>query len=192
MLSFTELQNYDMTVHDFARDKVNFMFHNSGNEHALIICKHLFNNANNTIRIAANQLYNDEVVNTPEYIETMRTFLEKRKGTLKIIVSNPPQPGIVNEKGSFYGMLYDSKAYKNGQIDIRNAEGKSFRKPGTDDPVNFCTGDDGMYRFEWDTAHRKADANFKDPDRTGDLNRQFDKIFKTLPKLDLNGFFARP
>ena len=186
---YDDISKYELTVHDFAEQRVNFMFHNEGNEHALIICQNMFGNATREIRIAANKLYNDEVVNTPSYIESMKKFLDHQDATLKIIVSEPPRPKMVNLAKSLYEMLYYSDAYREGRVRIKDADGKSFRDPDNMHPVNFCTADGRMYRYEWNIQERCADANFNDIPRVEQLNRNFDRIFDTLQDLDLSAYF---
>ena len=73
----TEMDQYRMAVKDYAANNTPYLFHNQGDEHALIILTNLFINAKEHIRIAANKLYNDEVVNTKEYINSMRSFLDR-------------------------------------------------------------------------------------------------------------------
>ncbi len=75
-------------------------------------------------------------------------------------------------------MLYKHSAYKENRIKIK-AEGK-FKVKGSDNSVNFCTGDDSMYRFEYSVEKRKALVNFNDKTRTEQLNNLFDKNFNEL------------
>lgn len=60
------MEEYRRTVESYAAQHENYLFHNEGNEHALIIFENIFKNANKTIRIAANNLCNSEVVDRAE------------------------------------------------------------------------------------------------------------------------------
>lgn len=185
------LEIYKKAVEEDARKGTDFLYHNEGNEHALIICSNIFKNAKKDIRIAANQLYNDDVVNTDEYIDSMKSFLDREGTILKILITNQPPEDSVKKDGTLYGMIYDHPAYKQGRVQIKYGYGKSFT--GVDKkPVNFCTSDDKMYRFENDIEERKAVANFGDPERAKDLRKKFDNIYNSeqyTANVDLNSYF---
>lgn len=186
----TPIEIYAENVREKALRPTDYLFHNEGNAHALIICKNIFSTAESKIRIAANQLYNDEVVDTPEYIAAMRSFLDKPGATLHIIICNAPRRDEVHQDGTFYGMLYEHPAYAEGRVVIKVGEGKSF-KNDAGRIVNFCVGDDRMYRFENDTEKRTAIANFKDHETAEDLSQKFDNIFNKLTHtLSLYDYFA--
>ncbi|PJI24227.1 hypothetical protein CTM59_08805 [Prevotella intermedia] len=173
-----ELEKYREAIEQYAKERKNSLILNGGNEHALIILENIFKNAEKKIRIAAEQLYNDEVVNTPCYIDSMRKFLNRDKTELCIIIAKKPPKDVCKKENSFYHMLYKHSAYKENRIKIK-AEGK-FKVKGSDNSVNFCTGDDSMYRFEYSVEKRKALVNFNDKTRTEQLNNLFDKNFNEL------------
>lgn len=186
----TQLEIYEANVREKARSKTDYLFHNEGNDHALIICENIFETAESHIRIAANQLYNDEVVNKPRYIEAMKSFLDKPNTELDIIITNAPAREDVKQEGTLYGMIYDHSAYKEGRVQIRVGEGKSFRNDAGE-MINFCTGDDHIFRFEDNIEKRTAIANFNEPKTTQDLVMEFDKVFGVLTKpLNLDEYFA--
>ncbi|WP_251621930.1 hypothetical protein [Odoribacter lunatus] len=187
----TELEQYEKSVKECVEKGNDYLFHNEGNGHALIICKYLFKNAQKEVLIAANQLYNDEVVNTREYIESMKSFLDKGNTRLNIIIASlPPKEQVSQNHESFYWMLYNHPSYKESRVQIKEGQGKFFR--GTDGKeINFCTGDHNMYRFETDINLRRAVANFNDPKINGYLRDSYHKIFDTLDSnVNLNDFFA--
>lgn len=82
------MEEYRRIVEAYAARHENYLFHNEGNEHALIIFENIFKNANDTIRIAANNLCNSEVVDRKEYVEPLIKFLDNG-GTLKILLNTP-------------------------------------------------------------------------------------------------------
>lgn len=186
----TQLEIYAKNVEDKASNPSDYLFHNEGNEHALIICKNIFRTADSKIRIAANQLYNDEVVNKDEYIEAMRGFLDKEGTRLHVIITTAPLRENMRREGTFYGMIFDHPAYKDGRVIIKVGDGKTFKnKKG--DVVNFCTGDNRMYRFEDDIVKRTAIANFKDTNTTANLIANFDRVFDSINHvLDLQKYFV--
>jgi len=185
------LKEYSIAVKNFAANGIPYLFHNKGNEHALIIFENLFINAKSEIRIAANMLYNDEVVNTKTYIDAMRYFLDRRNSRLLIIITN--RPPVIAVKGhdketSFYWMLYNHPAYKNGRVVIKEGAGYYFRGDGGQQ-VNFCTCDSKMYRYESDIYQRKAEANFNDEYETIKLENKFNEVYKSLQEVRLEDFF---
>ena len=50
------MEEYRKTVELYAARHENYLFHNKGNEHALIIFENIFRNAKRKIRIVANNL----------------------------------------------------------------------------------------------------------------------------------------
>ena len=187
-----DLTEYRIAVKNFAEDGIDYLFHNKGNEHALIIFTNLFVNAKSEIRIAANMLYNDEVVNTKEYINAMHTFLDKHDSHLSILITSmPPTDAVRNhdKDTSFYWMLYNHPAYMQNRVVIKEGGGNYFR--GKDNQqVNFCTCDSMMYRFESDIKQRKAVANFHDPKLTKNLEEKFDRIYGNLKVVKLEDLFG--
>ncbi len=185
-----ELTVYKEAVRRYAAEKTDYLFHNEGSSHALIICSTLFENATSYVRIAANKLYNDEVVNQSEYISSMCHFLDREGTRLRILVSNRPSKEEVTNESCFYSMLYHHPAYEEGRVEIKDGQGKSFRnKQGN--PIHFCTGDEHMYRLENDIKDRKAIANFNDEKATDNLNKIFDKVFDKLDTtMNLKDYFA--
>lgn len=184
------LELYEQEVEKDAKNRSDYLFHNEGDKHALIICSNIFKYAEKEIRIAANQLYNDEVVNTDKYIKSMEQFLNRPESSLKILIRKAPQVGNVMRDNTFYGMIFDHPAYREGRVEIRHGRGSCFA--GADGkPVNFCTADDIMYRFEDDIVKRTATANFGDSEMAIHLREQFDKIYvdKFTNQVDLNIYF---
>lgn len=184
------LEIYAKNVQDKASSASDYLFHNEGNEHALIICVNIFRTAISQIRIAANQLCNDEVVNRDEYIEAMKSFLDKGDTRLHIIITTAPSRENMRREGTFYRMIFDHPAYTEGRVIIKVGDGKTFKNENGV-VVNFCTGDNSMYRFEDDIVKRTAIANFKDPNTTANLIANFDRVFNSINHvLDLREYFV--
>lgn len=178
----TEMEQYRMAVKEYASKNIDYLFHNQGDEHALIILTNLFMNAKNHVRIAANKLYNDEVVNTKDYIDSMRSFLDRNDTKLSILITRKPSKDEIKnspKENTFYWMLFNHPAYSQGRVEIKEGKGKSFYdKDGQQ--INFCTGDDKMYRLENAIVERKAIANFGDSEMTGKLIETFDRVFPII------------
>lgn len=175
----SELEQYRNAVSDYAARGVNYLFHNEGDKHALVIFKNIFSNANNVIRIAANKLCNKEVAEQDEYISSLSSFLDKNDSRLYILLSNRPSSEEVKAESCLYRMLYCHPAYKQNRIVIKNGNGKSFRDKDNK-PIHLCMGDNKMYRIENDVTERRAVANFGDKETTERLNQGFDKVFESI------------
>lgn len=186
-----DLTQYRIAVEDYALNNIDYLFHNEGDEHALVILTNIFANSKEHIRIAANKLYNDEVVNTKEYIDSVKKFLDEKDTKLSIIITQ--KPGIEEIKNrsrenTLYWMLYNHAAYNQGRVVIREGKGKSF-KDKEKNQINFCTGDSMMYRLEDDILRRKAVANFGDKNTTTKLENLFDAVFNGLDKVELSEYY---
>lgn len=179
------LVQYSKDIENSAKKKESHLYHNEGNQHALIVFTNMFRYSNEEVRLAANQLYNDQLVNTTEYIDSVQTFLNKDNTRLYVIVSNPPSKGTVNKTGTFYGMLCQHQAYKEGRVIIKDGQGKSF-KTHEGDRVNFCVCDTSFYRYEDNIEQRTAIVDFGDTDTASELKSKFDNIFKVLPTLNIS------
>lgn len=185
------MEQYRIAVKDYASKNVDYLFHNEGNEHALIILTNIFENAKDHIRIAANQLYNDEVVNTEAYVNAIKAFLDKGDTRLSVIITKRPEVDEVRRrsiKNTLYWMLYNHKAYRQRRVIIKEGNGKSFYD-GKNQQINFCTGDVKMYRLEDDIENRKAVANFGDEETTTKFAEKFDTVFSELEEVNLSDYY---
>ena len=169
---------YRKEVERYAAQAENYLLHNKGPKHAKIIFENIFRNASHKIRIAANNLWNTEVVNTPEYIDALLNFLNHSESSLDILLTNMPTPdSIIAESGkqNIFKSLFNHRAYSEGRIIIKSGEGKSFKATvGELKEVHFCTADSRMYRYENDIKERLAICNFNDPKTTKHLEELFD------------------
>lgn len=186
----SDLTQYKEAVNDYAAKRVNYLFHNEGDEHALVIFASIFSNAKKTIRIAANKLCNNEVANREEYVKSLSSFLDKKDTKLFIILTNRPEKKEVADQGCLYRMLFNHSAYKENRICIKEGKGKCFRD-SQGKVVHICMGDDVMYRIEQDIVARKAVANFGDSMKTQMLNNKFDEIFNSneVSLVDLKDYY---
>ena len=181
-------ESYVKAVQAYAREGRDYLFHNLGNEHALVIFVAIFENAMGKIRIAANNLWNKEVVNTTEYQDALRMFLERKDTSLDILLSSFPKEDIQNEKDiNIYKTILTSPAYREGRVRVRLGEGKCFKSG--EQPVHFCTADGKMYRFEDDINLRRATCNFGDSDTTAEMDKSFDEVFANQEEIKLEEVF---
>lgn len=191
----SDLEAYRAAVELYAKDGTNYLFHNKGDIHALIILTNIFKNAEQKIRIVANMLFNDEVVNTKEYVESMKSFLDKKDTQLEIIISIKPSKEEVKRHGkenTLYWMIFNHPAYRQNRVQIKeSSDFVTYKNEKEIKELNFCTGDDRMYRLETNTIERKAVANFQDQTITKLLVRVFDTVFDRISStVDLSEYYC--
>ena len=172
-------QAYEQIVESYAKEKTNFLFHNQGNVHALIVFKSIFRNAVSRVRIAAESLTNPEVANNQEYLTALQVFLDRPETQLQILLSDAPQKPFEYD---LFRMLRSHEAYREGRVEIRDGKGRNFRRNGL--VCHFCTADSRMYRIETDITNRKAECNFGDKSTTEFLERIFDEAFRQETKVE--------
>ena len=189
MSSLFTMEEYKNAVKYYADEKKDYLFHNQGSVHAKIIFENIFRTASDHIRIAANNLWNKDVVNTPEYLTALESFLDKPNTKLDILLINEPPINEVRQEceSNIYKMLFEHRAYRAGRIQIHCGNGKSFKRK--DKVIHFCTADGRMYRLESDVEQRSATCNFNDAEQTTILDINFDRNFPTAASVNLNIYF---
>ena len=193
-LNANYMKEYREAVESYANRKENYLFHNQGSEHAKIIFENMFRTAESHIRIAAESLWNDSVVNTPEYLAALSIFLDKPNSLLDILLINEPEKKDVVEKEdcNLYSFLYLHPAFSEGRIRIKSGEGKAFRD-SENNIIHFSTADGRMYRLEDNVVLRAATANFNDEKMSKSLEELFDGIFlstnNVIKDVDLKEYF---
>lgn len=184
------LEEYRNAVEWHAKNRIDNMLHNKGNEHALVIFENMFKYSTDHVRIFAKDLANMEVVNTKRYVESIKEFISRPGVKLDILVTdfNEEVKDIDKDVNLFY-MLRSSWAYSANRIRIRTTNGMTFRMQGN--AIHFCTSDGHAYRLERDIDKRIAQANFGDAKTTEKLDSLFDDAFeKCVNKVRLEDYFA--
>lgn len=185
------MKEYRIAIEKCARLHLDNMVHNEGNEHALIIFENMFKYSKDHVRIAAKDMANVEVVNNATYISAMKTFLNNPNAQLDILLVNFNESvrDLPHETNFFYH-IYNSEAYSNGRVRIKQSNGGCFKAGGK--PMHFCTSDGHAYRMERDINLRTAHCNFGDKDTTKHLENLFDRVFSSnnqSTSVDLNKIF---
>jgi len=182
------IEEYRKAVEYLAAQKRNFDIHNEGDEYAKVIFTNMFLNARKTLRIAANTLRNS-VVDSPEYLDALDSFLGRECTTLQIVISHLPDNASENSNYNIYRRLWLNPAYSQGRIHIKNANRSVFHICGT--PANFCVADSLMYRIENNIERRTALCNFGNSSRAKLLEERFDEGYNSIEQeLDLSLVFA--
>lgn len=185
-----DFNEYKNAVELCARNHTDYLFHNEGAEHAVVILSNIFMNSQDRVRMASNRLINKEIVGNEEYRKALITFLNRPNTYLDIMLTHAPTEEQVTEPKSIFFMLYYHPAYKDNRITIKDSRGKTFMDK-EHHPVNFCTGDSNMYRVETDVEKWRAIANFQDSNRTKLLTEKFDYAFNSLSEIVLNDYFEQ-
>lgn len=173
------MENYRKAVTYYAEREENYVLHNEGDAHALVIFSTMFKYSKNKIRIVAKDMANEEVVNTKEYIEAMNLFLERSEAELQIILSDFKESvNDIPAERNFFKFLVRSEAYKDNRVHVKISKEKTFKLNGK--PAHFCTSDGHAYRMEHDIDKRKAWCNFGSPETTSKMDELFDKAFKEV------------
>ena len=167
-LNTLELVAYNEAVEFNAKRNNNFMFNNEGNEMALIVFRSIFRNANNTIKIVANNL-NNIVTNHTEYISALESFLLKSNSKLELLLSE-------FNKSVDSGLFEMLNQYKEKVIIKVIKDGRTF-KDNKGRIIHFCIADNHMYRLEYDTTKRMAECNFNDVKEYQILDKLFCSVF---------------
>lgn len=180
------MNDYKNAVQHYANTKEDYMLHNEGERHALVIFENLFRTSKSHVRIVAKDLANKEVVNTPEYINAMRVFLNNPSSQLDILLSgiNPSVKNIPDDI-NFFKFLLSTNAYKEGRVRVKQSRDKTFKL--NRETAHFCTSDGHAYRMEYDIINRKAWCNFGNETTTKELEKVFDQVFNDVPEsINLN------
>jgi hypothetical protein len=171
------LEDYRKAVEFLAKNRVDDLIFNSGNEHAQIIFQNIFKNCDGTIRLLAGNLQN-EVTKSAPYLDALRYFLQRDGSKLEVMLDGFDR---FNKHGDVdvFKVMYEYK----DKVAIKSTSTKFYvtkmTEGGTEEkiPVHFCTGDT-MYRLEIDTLNRTARCNFNDSSFVKDLNTLFNKYAK--------------
>lgn len=183
------IEEYKEAVSFFACSHRNFNIKNEGDDYARVILTNIFFNATKSIRMAANTLRNN-VVDSPEYLDSLDSFLGRAGSTLQIIVHHIPKNVRENSNSNIYRRLSLNPAYDEGRIKIKSADGRN-RFFLDDKPINFCVADSLMFRMENDIEKRTALCNFGNESKAKELELAFDTIFDEIPRIiDLKDLFA--
>jgi ribosomal protein L33 len=169
------LEDYRKAVEFLAKNKVDNLILNAGNDHAKIIFQNIFVNCEKRIRLLAGNLQN-EVTKDADYISSLKHFLQVKDSKLEVLLDGFDRFKKTSEVEVFRVLW----SYKD-KVTLKSTDAKFYvTKQNRDSTkekvrVHFCTGDAGMYRLETNTQTRAAHCNFNDRVFVETLNNLFDK-----------------
>lgn len=165
---------YEDMVEHLAKGKISRFFYGINNTQAIIVLSKIFISSEKRIRMVSSKL-SEEITNNERYKNSLISFLNKPDTTLEILVyeydkNNPIYDLLGNHKEKVI-VKYSKTGAKLG-LEIEE----------NDCIINFCIGDDRMFRLETNVDLRMAECNFRDTKTSENLIKKFNSIFDD-PKL---------
>lgn len=157
---------YKEMVEHLSRDKVSRFFYGINNEQAIIVLSNIFSSSERIVRLVSNKL-SEEITNDEAYREALSRFLNRNDTKLEIFVYNyePNNP------------IYTLLSQYSDKVTLKRSKGAKFTL--NDRVVNFCIGDDRMFRIERDIDLRMSECNFKDAKTCDNLIKSFNEIYQS-------------
>lgn len=162
---------YKEMVEHLALSKIPRFFYGINNKQASIVLSYIFKVSERIVRLVSTRL-SEEITNDEEYKEAILSFLDRENTELEIFVYE------YNDENPIYCLLSNYKE----KIKLKfSPVGAEFRLPDDENKekhiVNFCIGDDQVFRLERDTNLRMAECNFNDTKTSAHLIKTFKSIF---------------
>lgn len=166
------LIEYEITLDSFAHDNSNFVFNNSGIDHAAIFTKTIYKYSTR-IKMLCHGL-GSKLAKDERYLLALQEFLDKPNSELTIIVIstnhiNDPALCMIREKAVEFPARF-----------------KLYQAPKDSDFTNsshIMIGDDRIFRLENEPKSFKAIGSFNRPSVVEELNRIFDGILQKSVKI---------
>ena len=176
--------DYLEAVEQLARDKVDWIFPNSSDEHAAIVISNIFRYSKDIVRIYDDTLNGDLTADFDSYfVEGMDHFFEQNAptgGRVELLIRDKVEP----ESELYKRMMFYKGKF--GGVELRKASSEvvdAFNSVLQAD-ANFVLGDNCSYRLERldkvsaaKEVRRKAICNFNGPDNIRPLIKIFDQYF---------------
>lgn len=157
---------YKEMVEHLSREKVSRFFYGINNDQAIIVLSNIFSSSERIVRLVSNKL-SEEITSDENYREALSSFLNKNGTKLEIFVYNyePNNP------------IYILLSQYSNKVTLKRSKGAKFTL--NDRVVNFCIGDDRMFRIERDIDLRISECNFKDAKTCDNLIKSFNNIYQS-------------
>lgn len=166
-----DIRDYQRRIENLANSRSPFIFYYAGIAQASIVLSNIIKNSNSVIRMVCGSL-NSKLKSESSFLNSIEDFL-LRGGELRILLDDH-YPDVESE---FTNLL---NIYK----DLNNVQIRAFKDgAGIFDEdynlIHYMTGDDSIYRREFDCVQFLARGSFNDPDETEELNKFFDDAFES-------------
>jgi Zn-finger protein len=191
------MSGYRDYVFKAGKNRLNKEIQNSSIDHAKDIIDSIVFNSDKVINIFTNQLRKD-LYNTKKFIDYVFTFLfnnADKNAKLRFIVRDKIENlndyelvkdlkkyKFLEEKNerNFFGFEKNEKYFPCEFYILNEGNNKTYEKY-----TSFQTGDDCMYRNEYDGEMVFANANFNDKERSKELNYVFENMIKESKKIKI-------
>lgn len=156
---------FQEVVEYISKNKINRSFYGTTDEQAIIILSEIFKQSKEYIRLVSNRLAT-EITSDERYLNALRLFLDKNNTKLDIFVYSCEKDNPI----------YDFLSSYRSKVCIKtNSKGLTFKL--ADRIINFCVGDNTMYRIETDTDLRMSECNLSDKNISEFFISQFCQVF---------------
>jgi hypothetical protein len=164
------ISDYEKSVNDLAKKNSSFQFENKGADHARIVVAAILKNATHTVFMFSGQL-NSDVVDNDEFIQTLKTFLNNREITFKLLLEEIPSGE--NKSDALKLVL---SASENAHVIVKKItdDSKEYLK----EFGHFIVADTKAYRYETDLQGYKALCCFNDESISTRLKEVFSNAFE--------------
>lgn len=164
---------YEDMVEHLATGKISRFFYGMDNIQAIIVLSKIFVSSEKSIRMVSSKL-SREITDNETYKNSLIDFLNKDGVKLEIFVYEYEKENPIYQLLGNYKEKVIVKYSKTGAKLALEKE-----NPDENDCIiNFCVGDDQMFRLEKDVDLRMAECNFKDTKTSENLIHKFYSIFK--------------
>ncbi|MES2591294.1 MAG: hypothetical protein V4608_05380 [Bacteroidota bacterium] len=165
------LDDYRVAIENLAATSSDFVFANSGAEHACIVMSNIFKTAKGNVNIFAKNLKGD--VSKGEYLIQMENYLKTPTGNLKVVLEE-----LIQDGASEAIKLMQKYAHK-VSVYVMNPDYLSSRTQ-----INhFTLADDKMFRYETDTVAYTAVCSFNDTKTCSQLNNLYSLYLDNSTKI---------
>jgi len=171
-------KEYRENIKWLAKNRIDEVFYNSNEDHAVVILSELIKNSERYVHIVCENM-NPRVTSKLDYLNAVQEFLSNDKHReIKILLTDYDKSF---DKSKIADLL---RRYKD-QVSIKcfEPEEKIFNED--DSPVNWTVADNRAFRLEENTDECMAFGNFNDPYLAGNLNESFDFFFKDSKEVKL-------
>jgi len=167
-------EEYRESIKWLAKNRINEVFYNSDERHAVVIFSEMIKNSENYVYVVCKNM-NKKVTCDDEYCDAVRKFLSNdKRHEMKILITDYKESFEKSKIANVFRNYTD-------QVEIKYFEprAKIFIE---DSPVNWAVADDRAFRFEENEDDCVAIGNFNNPFMAGKLKESFNTFFNDNTK----------
>jgi hypothetical protein len=163
------MADYATNIERLASGKINEIFYNSCEAHALIVLKNLIRNAESYVKSLCGNMCS-EISNDEEYLNIVENFLRNNpQGKFSILFDS-------YEEGFLEKPIAKLLSKFSSQVEIRQLKSGRIMYQGS--PIHFSVSDDRAFRIETDIEKKMAWGNYNDIGKANVFSSVFDKFFE--------------